>query len=194
MKIKGAIVNDNEKDVVTLSGEMYEDFRKCCVQEGYEHDVISEEPDNIKCRADQKMIDFFIGCMKSEHEETIKKLCSLSKSTLNDRMNRIPFEEESEKWINEVDIDLVKEALLRYDEPEFVEERLEMMKALLTENMSNNKKHFYGQNSTLDQKIITDRSRLKFPCDFMFGKSGGSGKIVDGKVIKYKVPKPSLIK
>lgn len=68
--------------------------------------------------------------MKSEHEETIKMLCSLSKSTLIDRMNGIPFEEESEKWIDAVDINLVKEALLRYDKPEFVEERAEMMKAL----------------------------------------------------------------
>lgn len=60
--------------------------------------------------------------------------------------------------------------------------------------MSDNKKHYYGQNPQLSQKIITDRSQLKLPYDFMFGKSGGSGKIVDGKVIKYKVSKPSSIK
>ena len=131
MEINGIHINNNEKEIVTLSKDMYEDFRKCCIQEEYEHDVISEESDNIKCRADNKMIEFFISCIKSEHEETIKMLCSLSKSTLIDRMNRIPFEEESEKWINEVDIDLVKEALLRYDEPEFVEERNEMTKSLL---------------------------------------------------------------
>lgn len=131
MEIKGIHINNNEKDIVTLSKEMYEDFRKCCIQEGYEHDVISEEPDNIKCRADQKMIDFFIGCMKAEREETIKMLCtSFSKNLLIDRVNGIPIGENSDYWINKIDIDLVKEALLRYDEHEFVEERAEMMKIL----------------------------------------------------------------
>ena len=130
MEIKGITINDNEKDMVILSREMYEDFSKCCLQEGYEHDVISEEPDNLKCRADKKMIDFFIGCMKAEREETLKILCTSSKNLLIDRVNGIPIGENSDYWINKIDIDLIKEALQRYDEPEFVEERAELMKAL----------------------------------------------------------------
>ena len=131
MEIKGITINDNEKDMVILSREMYEDFSKCCLQEGYEHDVISEEPDNLKCRADEKMIDFFIGCMKAEREETLKILCtSFSKNLLIDRVNGIPIGENSDYWIDKIDIDLIKEALQRYDEPEFVEERAELMKAL----------------------------------------------------------------
>ena len=68
--------------------------------------------------------------MKSEHEETIKMLCSLSKSTLIDRLNGIPFEEKSEKWIDVIDLEVIKEAIDKYDEPEFINGRTEMMKTL----------------------------------------------------------------
>ena len=65
--------------------------------------------------------------MKSEHEETIKMLCSLSKSTLIDRLNGIPFEEKSEKWIDVIDLEVIKEAILRYDEPYMVNERTDVL-------------------------------------------------------------------
>ena len=90
---------------------------------------LSQTTDYVVCSADYRIIEFFISCMKSEHEETIKMLCSLSKSTLIDRLKGIHFE-ETERWIDEVDMELINEAIQRYDEPEFIKERTEMMKLL----------------------------------------------------------------
>lgn len=48
--------------------------------------------------------------------------------------------------------------------------------------MPNNTKHFYGNNSELNSKIITDRSQLKAPYSFILGKSG-SGQAFNGEAI-----------
>ena len=127
--INGIYYDYNESNTVKLSNTMYNDFRKCCQQEHYSYKLLSQTAEYVVCSADYHMIEFFISCMKSEHEETIKMLCSLSKPTLVYRLNGIPFE-EAEKWIDEVDIELINEAIQRYDEPEFIKERTEMMKAL----------------------------------------------------------------
>ena len=60
--------------------------------------------------------------------------------------------------------------------------------------MSKNQKHYSGHDKSLSQKIILDRSALKYPYGFILGESGVSGKIVDGKVFKYKVSNQSSIK
>lgn len=127
--IKGIFYDYNKSNIVKLDNTMYNDFCKCCQQEHYSHELISQTTDYVVCSADYRIIEFFISCMKSEHEETIKMLCSLSKATLVDRLNGIPFE-EAEKWIDEVDMELINEAIQRYDEPEFIKERTEMMKLL----------------------------------------------------------------
>ncbi len=128
--IKGIVYDYNKSNIVKLDNTMYKDFCKCCEQEHYSYKVLSQTNNYVVCSADYQIIEFFIACMKSEHEETIKMLCSLSKSMLIDRLNGIPFEEEAEKWIEEIDIKVINEAVQRYDEPEFVGERAEMMKLL----------------------------------------------------------------
>ena len=129
-EINGIFYNYGESCTVKLSNEMYEDFCKCCEQEHYSYSLISKTTDYVICNADYHIIEFFISCMKSEHEETIKMLCSLSKATLIDRLNGIPFEEESEKWIDKIDLEVIKEAIDKYDEPYMVNERAEMLKTL----------------------------------------------------------------
>lgn len=128
--INGIFYDYGESSTIKLSNEMYEDFCKCCEQEHYSYKLLSQTTDYVICSADCRIIEFFISCMKSEHEETIKMLCSLSKSTLIDRLNGIPFEEKSEKWIDVIDLEVIKEAIDKYDEPEFINERTEMMKTL----------------------------------------------------------------
>ena len=129
-EINGIFYNYGESCTVKLPNEMYEDFCKCCEQEHYSYSLISKTTDYVICNADYHIIEFFISCMKSEHEETIKMLCSLSKATLIDRLNGIPFEEESEKWIDKIDLEVIKEAIDKYDEPYMVNERAEMLKTL----------------------------------------------------------------
>lgn len=120
-EINGIFYNYGESNTVKLSNEMYADFCKCCEQGHYSYSLLSKTTDYVICNADYHIIEFFISCMKSEHEETIKMLCSLSKSTLIDRLNGMPFEEESEKWIDETDLEVIKEAIDKYDEPYVVD-------------------------------------------------------------------------
>lgn len=126
--IKGIFYDYNKSNIVKLDNTMYNDFCKCCQQEHYSHELISQTTDYVLCSADYRIIDFFISCMKSEHEETVKMLCSLPKSTLIDRLNGI--HDETERWFDNIDMELINEAIQRYDEPEFIKERTEMMKAL----------------------------------------------------------------
>ena len=110
--INGIYYDYNESNTVELSNAMYNDFCKCCQQEHYLYELLSQTAEYVVCSADYHMIEFFISCMKSEHEETIKMLCFLSKSTLIDRLNDKHFE-ETERWFDKIDIELIKEAVLR---------------------------------------------------------------------------------
>ena len=69
-------------------------------------------------------------CIQSEQHETIRMLCMLPKEMLIDRINGVPCDEISEQWVDRVDIEMVNEALKRYDEPVFADERAEMLKTL----------------------------------------------------------------
>lgn len=113
--------NDSDKKKVAENKSISSEEDKCCEQGHYSYSLLSKTTDYVICNADYHIIEFFIGCMKSEHEETIKMLCSLSKSTLIDRLNGMPFEEESEKWIDEIDLEVIKEAIDKYDEPYVVD-------------------------------------------------------------------------
>ena len=128
--INGIYYDYNESNTVKLSNTMYNDFCKCCQQEHYSYEVLSQTAEYVVCSADYHMIEFFISCMKSEHEETIKMLCLLPKETLLNRINCITQEDISDYGIAKIDIELIKEAVLRYDEPEFIKERTEMLKTL----------------------------------------------------------------
>lgn len=114
----GIYYDYNESHIVKIKNILYNDFCKCCEQEGYSYEVLSQMTDYVICRADNHIIEFFIECMKSENKETIKMLCTLPKSMLVNRINDIHFKEESEKWIETVDSEAIKEAILRYDEPQ----------------------------------------------------------------------------
>ena len=110
-EINGIFYDYNESNIVKLNNTMYGDFCKCCEQEHYSYQMLFQTTDYVVCSADYRIIEFFIDCMKSEHEETIKMLCSLSKSMLIDRLNGIPFEKEAEKWIEEIDLEVINEAV-----------------------------------------------------------------------------------
>lgn len=114
---------------VKLNNEMYNDFCKCCEQEHYSYEVLSKTTDYVVCNADYRIIEFFIRCMKSEHEETIKILCSLPKEMLLNRIN-ITQDKSSDYWINRINVKLINEALQRYDEPFMIRERTKILNAL----------------------------------------------------------------
>lgn len=130
-EINGIYYDYNESSIVKLRKDMYEDFCKCCEQENYSYKLLSKTTDYAICSANYRIIEFFISCMKAENEETVKTLCLSPKNLLIDRVNGITIGDNSDYWIDRVDIDIVKEALQRYDEPEFVEERTEIIKSLL---------------------------------------------------------------
>lgn len=114
-EIDGIFYDYNKSSTVKLSNEMYNDFCKCCEQEHYSYEVLSKTTDYVVCNADYRIIEFFISCMKSEHEETIKMLCSLPKEILLNRINYKTQEASSDYWIDKIDAKLIKEAILRYD-------------------------------------------------------------------------------
>jgi len=129
--INGIFYDYGESNTVKLNNAMYNDFCKCCQQEHYSHELLSQTTDYIVCSADYHIIEFFISCMKSELEETIKMLCTaFPKERLIDKVNGIAFEENSDYWADTIDIELIKEAVQRYDEPDMVNERAEMLKTL----------------------------------------------------------------
>ncbi|WP_295093780.1 hypothetical protein [Ruminococcus sp.] len=122
-EINGIFYDYGESSTVKLSNEMYEDFCKCCEQEHYSHELLSKTSDYVICNADYHIIEFFISCMKSEHEETIKMLCTaFPKGRLIDKVNGIAFEEDSDYWADTIDISIIKEAIQRYKEYENVYE------------------------------------------------------------------------
>ena len=114
-EINGIFYDYSKSSTVKLTNEMYEDFCKCCEQEHYSYKLLSQTTDYVVCSADYRIIEFFISCMKSEHEETIKMLCSLPKEMLLNRINRKTQEDSSDYWLDKIDTKLIKEAILRYD-------------------------------------------------------------------------------
>lgn len=127
-EINGIFYDYGENNIVKLSTDMYKDFCKCCEQEHYSYKMLSQTTDYVICNADYHIIEFFISCMKSEQEETIKMLCTaFPKERLIDKVNGIAFEENSDYWADTIDIELIKKAVLRYDEPYMINERAEML-------------------------------------------------------------------
>ena len=114
---------DAETQTATFGNEMFEEFRKFCVQESAVYEVINSSEKNTVCRVKESVISSFVKCMQSEKSETIRMLCMLPKEMLNMRLNDEHFEEPAEQWVERVDIKLITEALKRYDEREFAVER-----------------------------------------------------------------------
>lgn len=114
---------DSENRTATFGNEMFEEFRKFCIQETATFDVMKKTDINVVCRVDESVIDFFVKCMQSEKEETIRVLCTCTKEMLTMRLNGEHFEQPAEQWIERVGINLINEALKRYDDREFAVER-----------------------------------------------------------------------
>lgn len=120
--------DDSEENDIKFSRDMFSEFKKFCLEKEYKYKITSLTTDYVTCRVSSKsIIEYFEACIKSEREETIKMLCSLPKSMLTN----CEFDHYSpERWIYRVDVEILREALERYDEPEFVEERRKMMETL----------------------------------------------------------------
>lgn len=119
---------DSENQTATFGNEMFEEFRKFCIQETATFDVLKQTDINVVCRVEEPVISSFVKCMQSERFETIRMLCMLPKEMLTMRLNDEHFEEPAEQWVERVDIKLINEALKRYDDREFVVEREVMSK------------------------------------------------------------------
>lgn len=120
--------DNSEENDVKFSRDIFSEFKKFCLEKEYEYKITSFTTDYVTCRVCSKsIVEYFEACIKSEREETVKMLCSLPKSMLtNCELDHY----SPERWVYQVDIEILREALERYDEPEFVEERRKMMETL----------------------------------------------------------------
>ena len=121
---------DSESQLATFGNEMFEEFRKFCIQESATYEVVNRYERSTICRVESSVVSYFVKCMESEKFETIRMLCMLSKEMLTMRQNNERFNEHSEQWIGRIDIKLIEEALGRYDDQEFATEREVMHKLL----------------------------------------------------------------
>lgn len=106
--------DDNRKNISKFKNDMFEEFKKFCIQEKYTYELLSIKSDYVFCNVKQSIIMHFAECIESENEETIKMLCSLPKEML---INRVNNSCGSDNWIYKTDLKLVNEALKRYNRP-----------------------------------------------------------------------------
>lgn len=120
--------DNSEENDVKFSRDTFCEFKKFCLEKEYTYKITSLSKEYVTCRVCSKsIVEYFEACIKSEREETVKMLCSLPKSMLtNCELDHY----SPERWVYQVDIEILREALERYDEPEFVEERRKMMDTL----------------------------------------------------------------
>lgn len=120
--------DNSEENDVKFSRDIFSEFKKFCLEKEYEYKITSFTTDYVTCRVCSKsIVEYFEACIKSEREETVKMLCSLPKPLLTS----CELDHYSpERWVYQVDVEILREALERYDEPEFVEERRKMMETL----------------------------------------------------------------
>lgn len=128
-RIDGVVVNynDSEKYNVEFKGNMFEEFKKFCKQENYTYELLSKSADCVSCNVRHSITMHFVKCMQSENEETIKMLCLLPKKIL---INRAKGRFCGIDWVCKTSIELVKEAVKRYDEPMYAAERNKMIESL----------------------------------------------------------------
>lgn len=116
-----------QKNIVKFKSDTFEEFKQFCRQENYIYEMISTSPDYVLCNVKHSIILHFIKCMQSENEETIKMLCLLPKEILTNRAKGLPCDID---WVDRTALKLVMEAVRRYDEPIYIEERNKMIKCL----------------------------------------------------------------
>lgn len=120
--------DNSEENDVKFSRDTFCEFKKFCLEKEYTYKITSLTTEYVTCRVCSKsIVEYFEACIKSEREETVKMLCSLPKSMLtNCELDHY----SPERWVYQVDIEILREALERYDEPEFVEERRRIKETL----------------------------------------------------------------
>lgn len=128
-KINGIIVDykDSEDNSVKFKTEMFEEFKQFCKQENYAYKLLFISTGYVSCNVEYPAIMHFVKCMQSENEETIKMLCLLPKKIL---INRANGRFCGVDWVYRTDVNLVREAINRYDESVYVEERCKMAEYL----------------------------------------------------------------